>query len=100
MAVALTEMERHMLEMLASAGKPTELRADDLKLGKLLEQRGLVLFVRESGLAVYLCRRAATRSQKSQSPKPGKKPTLGFLDQCSSRPVKVFQSEIARESLC
>ncbi|HEY8277731.1 MAG TPA: hypothetical protein VIG52_12215 [Methyloceanibacter sp.] len=79
MAVALTEMERHMLEMLASAGKPTELRADDLKLGKLLEQRGLVLFVRESGLAVILPKGRHALSEEP-SPKPGKKPTLGFLD--------------------
>ncbi len=43
-AVVLTEMERHLLERLAQAGKPTELRAEDLTLGKTLEHRGLTLF--------------------------------------------------------
>ena len=52
MAVVLTEMERHLLEMLAEAGRPMALGAEDLALGKVLEQRGLLLFVRDNAVAV------------------------------------------------
>ena len=48
----LSPAERKLLEKLAVAGKPTELGAEDLILGKILEDRGLLLVVRNSAMAV------------------------------------------------
>ena len=50
--IVLAANERALLEKLADAGKPTALEDEDLVLGKLLEQRGLVLLVRDSAVAV------------------------------------------------
>ena len=75
---ALTDQERQLLEILAEAGKPTELSGEVLTLGKLLEQRGLVLFVRDSAVAVIMPKgRHALAGEPS--PTPGKRPPLGFL---------------------
>ena len=48
----LTDRERQLLESLAQAGQPTELRAEDLILGKTLESSGLLCFVRDTAWAV------------------------------------------------
>ena len=48
----LTDRERQLLEGLAQAGRPTELRAEDLTLGKTLESGGLLCFVRDTAWAV------------------------------------------------
>ena len=48
----LSRAERKLLEKLADAGKPTELGAEDLILGKILEDRGLLLVVRNSAMGV------------------------------------------------
>jgi hypothetical protein len=78
-AVVLTEMERNLLERLAQAGKPTELQAEDLMLGKTLEHRGLMLFIRDTALAVITPRgRHALTGE--EEPKPAKKRPLGFID--------------------
>ena len=47
----LSPAERKLLEKLADADKPTELGAEDLILGKILEDRGLLLVVRNSSMA-------------------------------------------------
>ena len=74
----LTDNDRHLLERLADAGRPIALEAEDLALGKVLEQRGLVLFVRDSAVAVIMPKgRHALAGEPS--PTPGKKPPLGFL---------------------
>ena len=70
--------ERKLLEKLADAGKPTELGAEDLILGKVLEDRGLLLVVRNSAMAVIMPRGRHALSG-APSPTPGKKPPLGFL---------------------
>ncbi len=75
--VTLTDQERALLEKLADAGQPTELRAEELTLGKILENRGLVFFVRDAASAVITLKgRHALTGEPS--PKPGK-PPLGFL---------------------
>jgi hypothetical protein len=71
--VTLTDQETALLEKLADAGQPTELRAEDLTLGKTLEQRGLILFVRNSALAVIMPKGRHALSGEP-SPTPGKKP--------------------------
>ena len=73
----VTATERQLLEMLADAGQPTELRAEDLVVGQILERRGLILFVRNSALAVILPKGRHALSGEPD-PKPSKKP-LGFL---------------------
>ena len=50
----LSPTERQLLEKLAEAGKPTELGQEELVLGKILEHRGLLFFLRNSALAVIL----------------------------------------------
>jgi hypothetical protein len=75
---ALTDTERQLLEKLADAGRPTALDAEDLALGKILEQRGLILFVRDSAVAVIMPRGRHVLAGEP-SPTPGKKPPLGFL---------------------
>ena len=75
---ALTDVERHLLQKLADAGQPTEMRADDLTLGKILEERGLLFFVRNSAMAVITPRGRHALSG-APSPTPGKKPPFGFL---------------------
>ena len=74
----LTNNEQQLLEKLAEAGRPMALEAEDLALGKVLEQRGLVLFVRDGAVAVIMPKgRHALAGEPS--PTPGKKPPLGFL---------------------
>ena len=74
----LTNNERQLLEKLAEAGKPTDLHAENLTLGKTLEQRGLAFFVRDTAFAVITPKgRHALLGEPS--PKPGKKPPMGFL---------------------
>ena len=46
----LTDKERQLLERLADAGKPTELRAEALLLAQILERRGLIFFVRDGAI--------------------------------------------------
>jgi hypothetical protein len=48
----LSAREQQLLAGLAQAGKPTELRAEDLIMGKHLESSGLVCFVGDTALAV------------------------------------------------
>ena len=79
MAVVLTEMERHLLEMLAEAGRPMALGAEDLALGKVLEQRGLLLFVRDNAVAVIMPRGRHALTAEEESKPAKKKPPLGFL---------------------
>ena len=74
----LSPAERKLLEKLADAGKPTELGAEDLILGKILEDRGLLLVVRNSAMAVITPRGRQALSG-APAPGPGKKPPLGFL---------------------
>ena len=74
----LSPAERKLLEKLADAGKPTELGAEDLILGKILEDRGLLLVVRNSAMAVITPRGRHALSG-APAPGPGKKPPLGFL---------------------
>lgn len=75
----ITAAERRLLETLADAGKPTELDGEDFAVGKLLEHRGLVLFVRNSALAVIMPKGRHALSGEPD-PTPGKKPPpLGFL---------------------
>ena len=57
----MTDMERRVLQKLADAGKPTEYGGEELLLGKILEERGLLLFVRNRRWR-RLCHEAATRS--------------------------------------
>ena len=64
----LSPAERKLLEKLADAGKPTELGAEDLILGKILEDRGLLLVVRNSAMAVITPR---GRQALSGAPAPG-----------------------------
>jgi hypothetical protein len=74
----LTDQERALLEKLADAGQPTELRAEELTLGKTLEHRALVFFVRDTASAVITPRgRHALAGEPS--PQPAKKSPLGFL---------------------
>ena len=74
----LTATERQLLEMLADAGKPTELGAEDLVVGQNLERRGLILFVRNSALAVILPK--GRHALSGEPATPGRKPPpLGFL---------------------
>ena len=69
---ALTDNESALLEKLADAGQPTELSGDELTLGKVLEKRGLVFFVRDSALAVIMPKgRHALNGE--EEPKAGKK---------------------------
>ena len=72
---ALTANDRQLLEMLAEAGKPT---AEDLTLGKILERRGMVFFVRDTAFAVITPKGRHALTGSEPSPTPGKKP-LGFL---------------------
>ena len=74
----LSDAERQLLEKLAEAGRPMALEAEDLALGKALEQRGLVLFVRDSAVAVIMPKGGHGLSGEP-SPKPGKNPPSGFL---------------------
>ena len=75
----LTDAERQLLEKLADAGRPMALEAEDLALGKLLEQKGLVLFVRDNSVAVIMPKGRHVLSG-APDPTPGKKPPpLGFL---------------------
>ena len=73
----LTHQESALLARLADAGQPTELHAEELMLGKVLENRGLVLFVRDTASAVITPRGRHLLSGAA-SPKPVKRP-LGFL---------------------
>jgi hypothetical protein len=66
-------MERRLLEKLAEFGKPTELHAEDLARGKILEGQGFVLFVRDTALAVITPRGRHVLSG-APGPTPGKKP--------------------------
>ena len=75
---ALSDTERQLLEKLADAGRPKALDAEDLALGRELEQRGLVLFIRDSTVAVIMPKGRHALSGEP-SPKPGKKPPMGFL---------------------
>ena len=77
--LTLTDQEHALLEKLADAGQPTELRAEELTLGKVLENRGLVFFVRDTASAVITPRGRHVLAGEP-SPKPGKKPPLGFLN--------------------
>ena len=74
----LSLAERRLLEKLADAGKPRELGAEDLILGKILEDRGLLHVVHNSAMAVITPR---GRHALSGAPNPtlGKKAPLGFL---------------------
>jgi hypothetical protein len=75
----LSPVERQLLEKLAEAGKPTALGQEDLVLGKILEHRGLLLFLRDSALAVILPKgRHALSGVEPNPPLPSKRP-LGFL---------------------
>jgi hypothetical protein len=77
--IVLAANERQLLEKLAEAGRPTELHAQDFALGKILEGRGLVLFVRNSAFAVITPRGHHALAGEEES-KPAKKtPPLGFL---------------------
>ena len=76
--VTLTDKEQALLEKLADAGQPTELRAEELTLAKILEMRGLVFFVRDTASAV-ITPRGRHWLAGGPNPKPGKKPPLGFL---------------------
>ena len=73
----LTDQESALLAKLADAGQPTELRPEEIMLGKVLENRGLVLFVRDTVFAV-ITPRGRHLVSGAASPKPGKRP-LGFL---------------------
>ena len=75
----MTDAERKLLEMLADAGKPTELQREDLTLGKILEGRGLMMFVRNSASAVITPRGRHALAGGAEPKPPGKKPPLGFL---------------------
>ena len=76
----LTAREQQLLARLAEAGKPTELRAEDLILGKHLESSGLVCFVRDTAWAVITPkgRHAIAGSEPNPNPNPRKNP-MGFL---------------------
>ena len=74
----LTDRERQLLEGLAQAGQPTELRAEDLPMGKTLESSGLLCFVRDTAWAVI----TPKGRHALFDPEPGpilSKPPLGFL---------------------
>jgi hypothetical protein len=74
---ALTDNERQLLEKLAEAGKPTELRHEDLMLAKILERRGLIFFVRDTALAVILPK--GRHALAGEEPPPPGTTRLGFL---------------------
>lgn len=79
----LTATEQQLLAGLAQAGKPTELRAEDLTLGKTLESSGLVCFVRDTAWAVITPKgrhalHALAGSEPNPNPNPRKNP-MGFL---------------------
>ena len=76
--IVLTDKERQLLEILADAGKPTELFGEVLTLGKILEGRGLVMFVRNSAFAVILPKGRHALASEEEA-KPAKKKPLGFL---------------------
>ena len=78
--VAPTAQERHLLELLAAAGKPTELREEDFTLAKILERRGLVFFVRGTAFAVVTPKGRHALADPEPSPKPMRKHPIGFLD--------------------
>ncbi len=65
-----------MLQILADAGKPTELSGEVLTLGKILEGRGQ--FVRNSAFAVILPKGRHALAGEEEA-KPAKKKPLGFL---------------------
>ena len=79
MTVVLTDRDRQLLEMLADAGRPTELHAQDFALGKILEGRGLMLFVRNSASAVITPRGRHALAGEEEAKPAKKKPPLGFL---------------------
>ena len=74
----LTAREQQLLAGLAQAGKPTELREEDLTLGKMLETKGLVCFVRDSALAVITPKGRHELAGPETGPVLIKRP-LGFL---------------------
>lgn len=74
----LTENERALLQKLADAGKPTDLEGAELVVGKALEDRGLVFFVRK-GASAIVSPRGRHALLGAPSPTPGKKPPFGFL---------------------
>ena len=74
----LTDMERQLLAGLARAGQPTELRADDLTLGKTLERRALLCFVRDTAWAVITPKGRHALFGPEPGPIRSKRP-LGFL---------------------
>jgi hypothetical protein len=78
--VAPTAPERCLLELLAAAGKPTELREEGLTLGKVLERRGLVFFVRDTAFAVVTPKGRHALADPEPNPKPSRKHPIGFLD--------------------
>ena len=65
MTPIMTDMVRRVLQKLADAGKPTELGGEELLLGKILEERGLLLFVRNRRWR-RSCHEAAPRSREPQ----------------------------------
>ena len=74
----LSAREQQLLAGLAQAGKPTELRAEDLTLGKTLESSGLVCFVRDTAWAVITPRGRHALAGSEPNPSPRKNP-MGFL---------------------
>ena len=76
----LTEVERDLLHSLAAAGKPTELSGADSLVGKVLEQMGLVFFVRNSASAVITPKGRHLLQEPESSLKPiSTKHPFGFL---------------------
>jgi hypothetical protein len=78
--VSLTASERQLLKLLAEAGKPTELREEDVIVGKFLERRGLVFFVQDSAFAIVTPKGRHALEEAEPSPNPQRKPPLGFLE--------------------
>ncbi len=74
----MTEVEHALLHSLAAAGKPTELSGANSVVGKVLEQMGLVFFVRNSASAVITPKGRHLIFQQPDRP-IGKEQPSGFL---------------------
>jgi hypothetical protein len=84
MAVTLTDLERQLLERLATEGQASRLLAEDLRLAQSLEGVGLVFLVQanlgdEAAYAIITPKGRRLLVDLDPPKKPGK-PPLGFLD--------------------
>lgn len=77
----MTDQERHLLERLADAGRPTPLTEQDLRVARGLEDSGFVMLIARSGeptQAIILPKGRHLLAGETLPKKPAKNP-FGFL---------------------